>query len=262
MKILRGYDILNFINSNALRLSDVSYKSPGHDFLYVPFDFLSPKRIQMLESSWPYFFREYLYGKLPVDAIKSAFHAKQGRPSKEQTTALGTLLLQQLFDLPDEQAVRQLAFNTERHYALNLHTEDNETKTMCERTLRACHVLVIEREVDNLLFQSLTDKLPDQFQVTPRKQRLDSTNIRSNMRRLSRLDLLRKAKMKRVMKLGLLRVRGLAKVRYVVNLKVLGWNICRTGTSFCRRFGREKSEFSLFLMGRRGKEDGIEVVDV
>lgn len=168
-------------------------KLPVRDHLYDPFDFLGPKRKQMLESGWPHFFREYLYGELPVDAIQSAFHASQGRPSKELTMALGVLLLQQLYDLTDAQAVRQLAFNTEWHYALNLHTEDDESKTMCERTLRTYRALVIEREVDSLLFQSLTDKLLDHFQISPGKQRLDSTHIRSNMRRLSRLELFRKS---------------------------------------------------------------------
>ncbi|RJP35126.1 MAG: hypothetical protein C4527_01095 [Candidatus Omnitrophota bacterium] len=165
---------------------------PVQDHLYDPFDFLGPKRMQMLESGCPHFFREYLYEELPVGAIKTAFHASQGLPRKELTTALGVLLLQQVFDLTDAQAVRQLAFNTEWHYTLNLHTEDDESKTMCERTLRTSRALVIEREVDNLLYQSLTDKLPDHFNISPGKQRLDSTHIRSNLRRLSRLDLVRK----------------------------------------------------------------------
>ncbi|MFH1740093.1 MAG: transposase, partial [bacterium] len=46
--------------------------------------------------------------------------------------------------------------------------------------------IAIEEEVDGLLFGKLTDKLLKAFGVDSRKQRLDSTHIRSNMRELHR----------------------------------------------------------------------------
>jgi hypothetical protein len=157
-----------------------------------PFDFLGPKRKALLEAGWPGLFRKSLFEQIPVDQIKSQFHDSMGRPSKELRTTLGFILLQQMFDLTDENAVRQLAFNIEWHYALNIHSEEDDSKLICERTLRTYRSLMIELELDSILFQLLTDALLNKLNISTGKQRLDSTHIHSNMRKLSRLELFRK----------------------------------------------------------------------
>ena len=162
------------------------------DALIDPFDYLGPKRKDLLETGWAALFRNDLFGKIPVDEIQSRFHAKMGRPTKEFRTVLSVLLLQQMFNLTDDETIRQLAFNTEWHYALNLRLEDDESKYLCERTLRSYRSLVTDLEIDTLLFRLLTDTLLDKLNISTRKQRLDSTPIRSDMRRLSRLELFRK----------------------------------------------------------------------
>lgn len=160
--------------------------------LIDPFDFLGPKRKALLEAGWSGLFRKSLFEQIPVDQIKSQFHDSMGRPSKELRTMLGFILLQQMFDLTDENAVRQLAFNTEWHYALNIFSEEDDSKLICERTLRTYRSLMIELELDSILFQLLTDTLLNQLNISTGKQRLDSTHIHSNMRKLSRLELFRK----------------------------------------------------------------------
>jgi hypothetical protein len=166
--------------------------SPQEDFLIDPFDFLGSKRKDLLESGWPALFRIYLMNKIPVDEIKRRFSVQMGRPTKELRTVLAVLLLQQMFDLTDHETCRQLSFNIEWHYALNLHLEDDNSKYICERTLRSYRILVTELEIDTLLFQLLTDTLLDKLNLSPKKQRLDSTHIHSDMRRLSRIELFRK----------------------------------------------------------------------
>lgn len=162
------------------------------DPLFDPFDFLGPKRKDLLKTGWAEIFRKDLFRKIPVDEIKCRFHDYLGRPTKELRTVLSTLVLQQMFDLTDKETVHQLAFNIEWHYALNQHLEDDETKYLCERTLRTYRLLMMELEIDTVLFRLLTDTLLDQLNISTRKQRLDSTHIRSDMRRLSRIELFRK----------------------------------------------------------------------
>lgn len=162
------------------------------DPLLDPFDFLGPKRKELLESGWPALFRNDLLDKMPVDEIKTFFHKRMGRPSKELRTMLSVLLLQEMFDLTDQETTRQLAFNIEWHYALNLMNEEDDFKYISERTLRTYHSYVIEHEIDRLMFRLLTDELLNKLQISTRRQRLDSTHIRSNMRRLSRLELFRR----------------------------------------------------------------------
>ncbi len=162
------------------------------DSFIDPFDFLGPKRKDLLEAGWAALFSNHLIDQIPVDKIKSCFNDKMGRPTKEIRTLLGVLLLQQMFDLTDHETIRQLAFNTEWHYALNLRLEDDDTKYFCERTLRTYRLLVEKFEIEKILFRTLTDTLLDKLNISTQKQRLDSTHIRSDMRRLSRLELFRK----------------------------------------------------------------------
>lgn len=162
------------------------------DPLLDPFDFLGPKRKDLLKTGWAELFRKDLFRKIPVDEIKCRFHDYLGRPTKELRTVLSTLVLQQMFDLTDKETVHQLAFNIEWHYALNQHLEDDDTKYLCERTLRTYRLLMVDLEIDTVLFRLLTDTLLDQLNISTRKQRLDSTHLRSDMRRLSRIELFRK----------------------------------------------------------------------
>ena len=162
------------------------------DLLIDPFDFLGPKRMELLETGWPALFRHTILEEIPVAEIKQGFHERMGRPTKELRTLLGVLILQPMFDLTDDETVHQLAFNLEWHFALGLFREDDDTKYLCERTLRTYRARVMDRQLDGLLFRTLTDALLDQLKIPTQKQRLDSTHLRSDMRRLSRLELFRK----------------------------------------------------------------------
>ena len=61
---------------------------------------------------------------------------------------------------------------------------------ICERTLRTYRRLVIKHHMDEVLFQSLTDKLIASVGVHTDKQRIDSTGVQSFMRSLTRLGIL------------------------------------------------------------------------
>lgn len=162
------------------------------DLLFDPFDFLGPKRKDRLETGWPALFRHTILEEIPVAEIKQGFHERMGRPTKELRTLLGVLILQQMFDLTDDETLRQLAFNLEWHFAMGLYREDDATKYICERTLRTYRARVMDRQLDGLLFRTLTDALLAKLKIPTPKQRLDSTHLRSDMRRLSRLELFRK----------------------------------------------------------------------
>ena len=126
------------------------------DFMIDPFDFLGDKRKDLLQDGWAVLFRNDLVHKIPVDEIKKYFHETMGRPTKELRTVLGVLILQQMFDLTDNETMRQFAFNIEWHFALNLSLEDDDTKYVCERTLRTYRSLIVNHEIDVTLFQLLT----------------------------------------------------------------------------------------------------------
>ena len=157
--------------------------------LFDPWDYLSPKRRQMLDESWAGLFRRHILEELPVDDFALLFHENFGRPTKELYTVLGTLLLQQCFDLTDPQAVEQLSYNIQWHYALNITEESDSAKYLCEKTLWSMRQFAIELALHNAAFDTTTAKLAEVFGVNDDNQRIDSVHIHSNMRRLGRIGI-------------------------------------------------------------------------
>jgi hypothetical protein len=162
---------------------------PDAPMTFDPWGFLGPKRRRMLDRGWPGLFRKHLLDALPVEKLAPRFHPTHGRPTKELHTLLGMLLLQQMRDLTDAEAVEELAYDTQWHYALNLAGEEDEEKYVSERTLRNYRRALVEMGLAAELFESTTARLAKVFKVDVSKQRLDSTHILSNMRRLSRIEL-------------------------------------------------------------------------
>ena len=95
-------------------------KNPNQLNIFDPWDFLTPKRRRMLENGWPGLFREHILPVIPVNKVARYFNETFGRPTKELYAVMGALVLQQSFDLTDEEAIQQYAFNIQWHYALNI----------------------------------------------------------------------------------------------------------------------------------------------
>src|SRR5262245_9337331 len=156
--------------------------------LFDPWAFLGDKRRHLLERSWAGVFREHLLAHLPVAELAPHFRRAFGRPSKDLYAALGVLILQQLHDLTDAQTVEAVALHLGWQYALDIRSDADAY--LCERTLRNYRALLIEHQLEQVLFRALTDKLIAAVGVDTRKQRLDSTAIRSAIRGLTRLGIL------------------------------------------------------------------------
>ncbi len=155
--------------------------------LFDPWGRLGPKRRKLLDSSWPGLFRELCLPNLPVDILAASYHKTQGRPTKELFTALGCAVLQQIHDLTDIETIEALAFSLQWHYALDLPGESDKEKYLCERTLRNTRRRAMDNNLDQAMFEQITQALARAFDVDFQKQRLDSVHIKSNMRRLGRL---------------------------------------------------------------------------
>src|SRR5690606_31420329 len=137
-------------------------------------------RRKALESSWAFLFREHLLTSLPARILANRFSQNMGRPSKEIYAMLGTLILQQIFDLTDEETLNEYMFNQLWHYALDIHDQSDASAYLCERTLRNYRKMLVEQEGAQDLFDALTAKLLQAFKVPTGKQRLDSTHLFSN----------------------------------------------------------------------------------
>jgi hypothetical protein len=170
----------------------IRIKNHKQGTLFDPWGHLSPKRRALLENSWAGLFRKYLLFELPVTEIAPSFSENFGRPTKELHAALGVMVLQQSFDLTDEETVEQFAFNTQWHYALNITEESDSAKYMSPKTLWNIRSTVIKNRLDTILFDRTTNKLAEVFNVNTDKQRIDSVHIKSNMRKLGRIGIFSK----------------------------------------------------------------------
>lgn len=156
--------------------------------MFDPWEYLGPQRRKLLEQSWAGVFRDYLLQHLPVEELASSFRDDFGRPSKDLSVALGSLILQQLHDLTDQQTTEAVALNIAWHYALDIRHEPDAY--LCERTLRNYRRRISELGLEEVLFRTLTDRLIQAVGVDTTKQRLDSTTVKSAIRGLTRLGIL------------------------------------------------------------------------
>jgi len=96
-----------------IRIED--HKTP---YIFDPFGHLGPKRRKQMEESWVGLFRKYILTELPVEVLAKKFPSRTGHPTKEIYSMLGALLIQQMFDLTDEETVEQFSIFFQYHVAL------------------------------------------------------------------------------------------------------------------------------------------------
>lgn len=157
--------------------------------MFHPFVHLGPKRVALLEKSWAHLFREEILHRLPVEKLFPFYHQQKGRRTKELFAMLGLLILQQMEDLTDEQTVSQFAFNIQWQYALNVTESQDAFAYVSPRTIWTLRDTVAKNDLQQALFENITETLQQIFAVDPSLQRLDSIHIFSNMRHLGRVRL-------------------------------------------------------------------------
>jgi len=151
---------------------------------------MGEKRRQLLGDSWADLFRNELLHKLPIEKLAAHFTVDFGRPSKDLTTCLAAALFQQIFDLTDIQTQEKLAFDIQWHYALDLPEKSDKFKYFSLKTIWNVRHTLIKNEIDKEMFKVIGDRLAEIFEVNTDMQRIDSVHIKSNMRKLGRINLI------------------------------------------------------------------------
>lgn len=157
--------------------------------MFNPFAHLGPKRLALLESSWAHLFREEILHNLPAEKLFPFYDEFRGRKSKELYAMLGLVLIQQMEDCSDTDAVDNFALNLKWQYALNITDESDVASYVSPKTLWNLRDIVARHGLQDLLFENVTDALKKLFALDPSKQRLDSVHIFSNMAHLGRIRL-------------------------------------------------------------------------
>ena len=141
-----------------------------------------------IDATWARAFREQALPLIEEAPFAPLFHEGNGRPNAPVQVVVGTLILKEMFDLTDMEALEQLEFNILWQHALRLTPEDAH---LCQKTLHNFRVRVMEHG-DNgarLAFERMTDAIIVVLGTRVERQRLDSTHVLSNFAILTRLGL-------------------------------------------------------------------------
>jgi IS5 family transposase len=177
-------------NINTLQGNYMIYtKDHKQRDMFNPFAHLGPKRLALLESSWAHLFREEILHNLPVHKLFRFYDEFKGRKTKELYAMLGLVIIQQMEDCTDKDAVDNFALNIKWQYALNITDESDVASYVSPKTLWNLRDIVARNGLQDALFENVTDALKKLFALDPSKQRLDSVHIFSNMAHLGRVRL-------------------------------------------------------------------------
>jgi len=139
-----------------------------------------------LEQTWAHPYRTKALGLVDEDRFAKYFDPDNGRPNKSIRLVVSVLLLKEVFDLTDVEALAALEWDLSWHYALDLLPEEAHT---CQKTLHNTRVRLVGDDQGAGLFESTTAKLIEAAGLSTRRQRQDSTHILSNIKILTRLGL-------------------------------------------------------------------------
>jgi hypothetical protein len=150
-------------------------KSDPQPSLYLTANLLPPQMLTCLELDWPGQFRSAVLPLIDEEKYRPLYHADNGRPNAPVRLVLGVLLLKDLFNLTDEEALLELAYDLRWHVALERTLAD---APCCQKTLHNFRVGLINHDLLKTEFVRMTSLMIVALGLSVEKQRLDSTRDR------------------------------------------------------------------------------------
>ena len=147
---------------------------------------ITPRKAKLMRRSWAEVFRNEALVLIEEERFAPMYSPDMGRPNRAVQTVLGVLVLKEMFDLTDMEALEELEFNLLWHHALRLEMEEAH---LAQKTLHNFRVRLMEHDGGRLAFSETTDRMIAALGVRTGKQRLDSTHVMSNIAVLTRLGL-------------------------------------------------------------------------
>lgn len=154
-----------------------------------------PKRqFSRLEQSWAGVFYREVFSRLDESAFSCLYSDLPSRPNIPVNVLVGLEFMKSGFGWSDEQLYDEFLYNVQVRYALGYHelgVGEFDLRTLYNFRLRLSQYM--QKEGINLLeqaFEQVTDEQLAKFQLKTGKQRMDSTQIASNIRQHGRLQLL------------------------------------------------------------------------
>ncbi len=154
---------------------------------------LSPEVKKLIASSWAPTFFEKIFMNIDESKFKGMYSHKSSRPNKPVNTLVGLEIIKQLFNYTDNELI--LSFHTDFCVMYALGLENPGEMSLSPRTLYYFRENLIKYDIEHdtsLLKEVLKDislDLIGEFKLDLSLQRMDSSMIEANIKRLTRLNL-------------------------------------------------------------------------
>lgn len=147
---------------------------------------LGEAKKKRLEKSWAHQYRNRALSLIDESRFEKYFHADNGRPNKSVRLIVSVLILKEVFDLTDAEALEQLEWNTAWQHALDVTADEAHT---CQKTLHNFRSLLLDDDQGAGVFESTTAHVIEAAGLGTGRQRHDSTHVLPNIKLLTRLGL-------------------------------------------------------------------------
>ena len=147
---------------------------------------LPAARIEALEKTWAGPFRRLVLPMIDEESFRPFYCEDNGRPNRPVAILVGVCILKEMHNLTDVEVLSALDFDLRWQYAFDINAFESH---VCQKTLHNFRTLITDNEQARNLFIGVTDAIIETAALSTEKQRLDSTQITSNMAHLSRLGL-------------------------------------------------------------------------
>jgi len=157
-------------------------------------DALPPKLKERLEASWAGAFYREVFVRLDEEPFAVLYSEEASRPNIPINVLVGLETLKAGFGWSDEEMYENFCFNLQVRYALGCRKLDEghfELRTVYNFRRRLSeHRQETGQELLAQVFEQVTDEQLAAFSLQTNKLRMDSTQVASNIRQFSRLQLL------------------------------------------------------------------------
>ncbi len=147
-----------------------------------------------LQDSWAEIFRREVFLRIPEDRFALLYDHEPSRPNVPVNILVGLEILKEWRGWSDEEMYEHFLFDLQVRYALccdNFGEGDFDLRTLYYFRKRLNeHAIKTGENLMKVTFETVTDEQIEKFNVNTKVQRMDSSQILSNIADLSRLELL------------------------------------------------------------------------
>ena len=155
---------------------------------------LTERERKALENSWAKIFADEIFPAIDEERFSVLYSDKASRPNAPVNVIIGALIIKELFDYSDDEIVENLMLDLHLQYAL--HTTSFAEQPISDKTLsrfrKRCYDYETLHGVDlyHDCVKDLSGKIAKIMKLNGRIRRMDSVMIESNIRFLSRMELI------------------------------------------------------------------------